>query len=449
MFDWAYKKRLRDDLETWVGKGWLTPEGAAAILEDQDQDDGRSRLPMALAGIGVVCVALALFAFIAANWGAIPKSIKLAGIAALILGAHLLAALASRAGKKGLSDLATGFATLVFVGGMALVGQIFHMPADWSGGAFLVCMGALAAAWLSGSVTSLTVAAIAAVTWQSSRVFTEHAGGADAVISIVFLAAISPHPFFHPARLSRFAAIAVLLVTYGRWFGEVADRMPGGDDAVGAMILAGFGGLFATMIQLGPIGDLYVKWSSYKPVKTHAHWLMLRALQDIGFMMLCALVFVSLIAVQEFDDGVPLMRVFSLPVALPLLSAVALCIIGLLMSFKTEKALALFAAVGLALLTCLAPLVVQNVLLVSALALASLIGLCTLGTWFNNRFWMLCAYLALTGVGLWLLQVTIGSLLGQSVFFLIAGLVLLGMALWLARLFKRKSGPANKAEASS
>ncbi|MCV0427639.1 MAG: DUF2157 domain-containing protein, partial [Roseibium sp.] len=138
MFDWAYKKRLKDDLEVWVAKGWVGSAGAAEILKEQDQDDGRSRLPMALAGIGMVCVALAVIAFIAANWGAIPKSVKLVGIAGLLVSSHGLAGWAAAKGRKGISDLLTGFATLVFIGGMALVGQIFHLPSDWPGGAFLV-----------------------------------------------------------------------------------------------------------------------------------------------------------------------------------------------------------------------------------------------------------------------------------------------------------------------
>lgn len=438
MFDWAYKKRLRDDIETWVGKGWLSAEGAASILEDQEQDDGRSKLPMALAGIGIICVALALFAFIAANWAAIPKSVKLIGIVILVAGSHGLAALAASKARKGLADLATGFATLTFVGGIALVGQIFHLPSDWAGGAFLVCLGALAAAWLTGSITSLSVAAIAAITWQLTRVWSQPSGGLESLISIGFLVAVFAHPFIYPSRLSRFAAISVLLVTYGRWFGEVADQLPGGDDAIAAMVMAGFGGLFITMIQAGPIGDLYVKWSSYKPVKTHAHWLMLRSLQDVGFMLLCALIFTGMIAVTEFDNGVAPAGLLALPAFLPLSLAVLLCIAGLLLSFKTEKSLVFFAATGLALVACLLPVLIPNVVLVSAVSLAALVGLCALGTWFNNRFWMLCAYLALTAVALWLLEVTIGSLLGQSVFFLVAGLVLLGMALWLAKLMRRK-----------
>ncbi|WP_417672258.1 DUF2157 domain-containing protein, partial [Roseibium sp.] len=123
MLDYFYHKRLRQDLETWNAKGWVTTDGASRILATLEEGDGRSRIPMVLGGIGVVCIALAIAAFIAANWGGIPRMAKLIGIALCVGGAHMLAARAASTGRRGIADLATAFATLVFVGGMALVGQ--------------------------------------------------------------------------------------------------------------------------------------------------------------------------------------------------------------------------------------------------------------------------------------------------------------------------------------
>ncbi|MHA7773776.1 DUF2157 domain-containing protein [Roseibium sp. M-1] len=437
MFDWVYKKRLRDDLEDWVAKGWVSSTGAAAILKEQERDDGRSRLPMALAGIGMVCVALALFAFIAANWGAIPKSLKLAGIALLIVASHGLAALAAAKGRRGLADLATGFATLVFVGGMSLVGQIFHLPSDWAGGAFLVCLGGLAAAWLTGSKASLAVAATAAITWQVMRSEIGAGSPVEALIGLVLLAAVFAHPIVHPARLSRWAAIALLWVTYGRWFGETADGITSSDDFLTAMFLAGAGGLAAIMLQLDAVADLIVKWSGNRPPRGHGSWLLARSMQDFGVMILSVLIVLALVLVPEIADEPMVRGLLPLPALLPFLFAVLLTATGLILSYRTAKSGALFAATGIAFVAILTPVVTVNILVLSAVCLAALIGLCALGTWYNNRFWMLCAYLGLTAVALWLLQVTIGSLLGQSLFFLVAGVVLLAMALWLARLLKR------------
>lgn len=448
MFDWAYKKRLKDDLEAWVAKGWVSSAGAAAILKEQDQDDGRSRLPMALAGIGVVCVALAIFAFIAANWGAIPKSVKLVGIAVLLVASHGVATWASAKGRKAIADLLTGFATLVFVGGMALVGQIFHLPSDWAGGAFLVCLGGLAAAWLTGSKSSLVVAAAAAITWQVTRSDLETGTVLETMIGLALLAAVFAHPIVHPARLSRWVALSLLWVTYGRWFAETVELLSADDEVIMAMILAGAGGLAAVMILIDPVADLFVKWSSDRPLRSHGHWLMTRSMQDAGMLIICVLVVLGLVLVPEISSDLSASGLLQYPALLPLSLAVLLLIAGFVLSFKTSKSQALFVGIGLSLLAILVPVVTGNVVVAAALSLAALICLCVLGTWFNNRFWMLCAYLGLTAVALWLLEVTIGSLLGQSLFFLVAGVLLLGVALWLARLFKGgRSGPDIAAEA--
>lgn len=442
MLDVFYKRRLKHDLETWVERGWVGSAGAAHILEEISTGDGRSRLPMVLGGIGVVCIALALAAFIAANWGGIPKYVKLAGIVAMILAAHGLAAWASNTGRKGVADLATAFATLVFVGGMALVGQIFHLPADWVGGAFLVCLGALAAAWITGSRASLIVAAVAAISWQVGR----HDYGVLTVqqnlVGLALLVAVFPHPVVYPNRLTRWAAMSLLLVTYGKWLMDTVDIFRHGDDTYTAIVILAGAGLSACLIQLGQVADLAVKWSGDAPQKSHGRWLMLMSMQDVGFAILSAILALVLVMQSDLENARLLEAAMSPPAAAVLLLALVLCAIGLLLSFKTGKARSFFAGILVALVAVILPIAMQNIILVSALVLAALVGLSLIGTLYNNAFWTLCAYAGLTAVVLWLLDETIGSLLGQSVFFLIAGLLLLGMAYVVTRVLRRQRASA-------
>jgi len=452
MLDVFYKRRLKHDLETWVERGWVGSDGAARILEEISTGDGRSRLPMVLGGIGVVCIALALAAFIAANWDGIPKYVKLAGIVAMILAAHGLAAWASNAGRRGVADLATAFATLVFVGGMALVGQIFHLPSDWAGGAFLVCLGALAAAWITGSKASLIVASVAAISWQIGRSDLGDTFLIGDLIGLALLVAVFLHPVFHPNRLARWAAMSLLLVTYGRWLADTADAIPGGNATDFALVVLGSAGLAACMLQLGQVLDLAVKWAGDYPQKSHGRWLMLLSLQDVGFAILSGLLALALIAGSEFDDVNIALALSGGPVLATLLPALALCAIGFLLSFKTGKARSFFGAVLLALAAIAIPMLFPNIVVVAALVLAALVGLSLIGTLYNNAFWTLCAYAGLTAAVLWLLEETIGSLLGQSVFFLIAGLLLLGMAYVVTRVLRRQNrreSGAGEGEAAS
>ncbi|MTH99888.1 DUF2157 domain-containing protein [Roseibium sp. RKSG952] len=439
MFDILYKRRLKQDLEDWVDQGWVSSSGAGKILTSVENDDGRTRLPMVLAGIGIVCVALALAAFIAANWDGIPRMAKLSGIAAIVIAANLAAAFAARSGRKSIADLATAFATLVFVGGMALVGQIFHLPADWAGGAFLVSLGALAAAWITGSRASLVVAAIAAVLWQVGRTDLGPEVTSESLLGLAILVAILLHPVAFPMRIGRWAATLLLLTAYGRWLSDTVDLETAHDALLVAVPMLGFAGLAGILIQLAQVGDLFVKWSSDYPDRSHGRWLMLHSLQDVGFAILSGLVVLALVAEQEFSDTGLINTVGIAPVSVTVGLAILLCAAGFVLSFKTAKPRPVFAAVLLGLLAVASPLLNLGVIVVSVLCLAALILISLVGTWYGNAFWTLCGYAGLTAAFLWLLHVTIGSLLDQSLFFLIAGLVLLALAFGAAKLLRRGS----------
>lgn len=446
MFDHIYRKRLRQDVEGWVDQGWVTSEGAGLILKDAAKTDGRSRVPMVLGGIGIVCIALALAAFIAANWGGIPRNVKLVGIALGLLGAHGLAAWASNVGSRGVADLATGFATLVFVGGMALVGQIFHLPSDWPGGAFLVCLGALAAAWIAGSRVSLLVAVIAALTWQFGRPDLAADALAENLIGLALLIAMLLHPVAYPARLSRWGVIVLLLSTYGRWLDDVSQDINMMTDASIVMAFSGFSGLAAVFVLAAQTGDLLTRTPRFKALRKHGAWLLLRSAQDVGVVILSTMLFLALIALDEFSNLSPAIVFAQVPVSISFATVAVLLIAGLVLSKGQVSAMALFGTTSLALVAILVPFVVSNVILVAALVLAALIAISMLGTLQNKAFWTLCGYAGLTSVVLWLLDETIGSLLGQSVFFLVAGILLLGMAYLVTRLLRRKGEPKAESE---
>ncbi len=446
MFDLNYTRRLSGDLDRWVAKGWVSAEGADNIRAEQDEGDGKSHLPLVLGGIGVVCVALAVIAFIAANWDGIPKIAKLVGIVVLVVASHLLAAYTYRREMKAIADLATAFATLVFVGGMALVGQIFHLPQDWAGGAFLIALGGLAAAWITGSRTALIVAAVAVISWQFNRPDLDGGGITAGLVSLALLAAVFAHPVVFPAFAARWAAIAVLLATYGRWLieatGTIVSHRAG--DPV-ELVLQGAAGFALSLFLIGPVLELWVKWCGDRPAKPAGLWAMLAGLRDLGFVALCWLGFFALVFSGEYGEpGLP-SGWLAAPAFLPIALAAVLALSGAVMAFKSPKYQMLVGAGTLAGIASLLPTLTDNILALCAFSLAALVGLCALAAWFGNRLWTVVSYLALTAAVLWLLEVTIGSLLGQSVFFLVAGLLLLAMAWWVVRLLRKGARPAQTA----
>jgi len=439
MFDSFYRKRLRQDLETWQSKGWVSPDSAASILADQDGDDTASRLPLILGGIGAVCVALAVAAFVAANWEAIGKAPKLLGIAVLITTGHGLAARWATRGRTGLADLATGFATLVFIAGIALVGQMFHLPANWAAGSLIVCLGALAASWLGASRTALLVAAIAAVSWQIGRGEPGETQVWADLFGIGLMAVIAAHTAVFPLRVSRWAVSILVLVTYSRWLIDAGTVMDVSDETAIAMVLAGFAALGVVLVQLGALADLYVKWCSDYPDKRLGRWLLSACFQDFGIMILATSVVVSLFAVAESSGSAVVTALLAVPVLVPVLAIVLMSAAGLLLSFKTAKARTLFVATGFAFAAVLGALLGQSMVLGAALSLAALVGITLLGNQYKATLWMVFGYGGLAIALLWLLYETVGSLLGQAVFFLLAGVVLLGVAFMAAKLFRRNN----------
>ena len=66
-------------------------------------------------------------------------------------------------------DAAATFATLCFGAGVALVGQMYHLPGDWPAGAMLVAIGAVIAAVLTGKSGPLVIAFAAMTAWSFGR----------------------------------------------------------------------------------------------------------------------------------------------------------------------------------------------------------------------------------------------------------------------------------------
>ena len=72
---------------------------------------------------------------------------------------------------------------------MALVGQMYHLPADWPAGALLVALGGLIAAVLMRSNGALAIALIAICAWSGGR-WEEARSGAHLGFFILYLPAL-------------------------------------------------------------------------------------------------------------------------------------------------------------------------------------------------------------------------------------------------------------------
>ncbi len=161
----SYRKRLEADLTTWTAAGLIQPEQALGIRRAVQASGSGNRLPALLGLLGGLLLASSVLAFVAANWDLVPRLGKLSGILILIVAALATAHRFDRAQARLAGDAAATTATLIFGAGVALVGQMYHLPADWPVGSALVGIGALAVAALMRSDGALIIAFACMIAW--------------------------------------------------------------------------------------------------------------------------------------------------------------------------------------------------------------------------------------------------------------------------------------------
>jgi uncharacterized membrane protein len=169
VFERGYRQRLEADLVKWVAGGVISGDAAQSIRKARFGEEAASRLPAIFAMLGALMLAASVSAFVAANWQEIPRLVRLVGILTIIAGCFFPALLLERRGMPNGADAAITLATLCFGAGIALVGQMYHLPADWPAGAMLIAIGGLAAAALTGKNGPLVIAFVAMTSWSCGR----------------------------------------------------------------------------------------------------------------------------------------------------------------------------------------------------------------------------------------------------------------------------------------
>ena len=169
MFERGYRQRLEADLVKWVAGGVISGDTAQSIRKARFGEEAVSRLPAIFGMLGALMLAASVSAFVAANWQEIPRTVRLVGILTLIAGCFFPALLLERRGMPRGADAAITLAMLCFGAGVALVGQMYHLPADWPAGAMLIAIGGLVAAALTGKNGPLVIAFVAMMSWSFGR----------------------------------------------------------------------------------------------------------------------------------------------------------------------------------------------------------------------------------------------------------------------------------------
>ena len=152
----GYSKRLEKDVERWVASGLIDRATANALLADAQANDRRSvSFGFILMMMAALLLCAAILLIVASNWEAIPRLARVAMLFAVIGVGYIGGALLKLRGHTTAAEGAWLIAAAGFGGGIALIGQMYHMSGDENAAILTWCVGTTlaAAALLSAPLT--------------------------------------------------------------------------------------------------------------------------------------------------------------------------------------------------------------------------------------------------------------------------------------------------------
>jgi uncharacterized membrane protein len=167
----GYAGRVRADIERWVFTGLIDRATADRLVADVEKHSGKSfSFGNVLAVMAAILLGASVLIFVAANWEAIPRLVRVLSLFALISVSYVGGALLKQRGS-GFGEALYLLGAAAFGASIALIGQMYHFTGDESQAVLVWCFGTmLAAAGLRSPI--LTNAAVAlAATWLWMRGF--------------------------------------------------------------------------------------------------------------------------------------------------------------------------------------------------------------------------------------------------------------------------------------
>jgi len=156
-----------DDIQKIHDAGLISAEQRSQILAHFNLKEDSSRFLVIVSFIGAVLVSAGIVLLIAANWADIPRGVKLAAGLILMLGAHgggwWLREKRQDYPKTGEALHLIG--SLLFLGNIALVGQIYHLSSRPANAFLLWCIGIAALPWLLRSAAQFALLLLAFGLW--------------------------------------------------------------------------------------------------------------------------------------------------------------------------------------------------------------------------------------------------------------------------------------------
>ncbi len=274
----GYLDTVKRDIGRWREAGLIDARTADALLADAEQHHRRSfSFGSVLAILAASLVAAALVLFVAANWEAFPRLARVAMVFAVILAGYVGGAWLKKNDHGAFAEAAWLIAATAFGGGIALIGQMYHLSGDevdaihvWAiGTAFAalalrsgpLTVGAvlLAGAWMvavfvdggPGRDVPLIYLLYAAILWAIA-IWTASISARHLILLSLMLFAVLAYaekePLWVPLLLATVSAAVFAFAVFAR---QLADRLTGLGGGLAIQGLVGFiAGMSVIQVEL-------------------------------------------------------------------------------------------------------------------------------------------------------------------------------------------------------
>lgn len=164
----SFEERLGVESVQWVREGLITAEQRGSLLARHPETAAGGRFAAILGTIGGGLLLAGVCLLIGTNWQDIGDWVKIGGLVALLVGAYVagwkLKVSPGRYEKTGEAFFMIGAG--LFMAGIALVSQIFHLNARPPSGVLVWWLGIVAVPWLVRAKGAQVVSLFAFLTWM-------------------------------------------------------------------------------------------------------------------------------------------------------------------------------------------------------------------------------------------------------------------------------------------
>ena len=160
-----YETRLTRDLAAWTEQGWVTPEGAEAILKRVASRERRFSLANIIALLGAVLLCFGVMTFVSANWEELSKGARLLILFCALWTSYGAAYFSKLKGYDWFGEAALLASVGLFGGSIMLISQTYHLDGNASDAVLLWALGALAMGTFAASRSALAVALCLFALW--------------------------------------------------------------------------------------------------------------------------------------------------------------------------------------------------------------------------------------------------------------------------------------------